>query len=189
MNYSDTNSKLADYRRRIADLRQQMRELQAAVEPEEIRDYEFATVGGSIKLSKLFGTRRDLIVVHNMGVSCPYCTLWADGYNGIYEHIAQRAAFVITSPDEPEVQQSFARERGWRFPIVSHKGTTFAADMGYRSNEGKPMPGLSVFRMDAGRIVRVSDARSEPGDDFCSLWHLFDLLPEGADGFKPKFRY
>ena len=78
----------------------------------------------------------DLFVIHNMGRSCPNCTLWADGFNGIYPHIADRAAFVVASPDPPDVQQSFAASRGWRFPMVSHQGSSFAADMGYRSAIG-----------------------------------------------------
>lgn len=189
MNYKDTNAKLADYRQRISELRAQMREAQAAVEPETVQDYEFGTVTGPVKLSELFGAQRDLIVVHSMGVKCAYCTLWADGYNGIYEHIGQRAAFALTTPDAPEVQRSFAEGRGWRFPIVSHKGTSFAADMGYQSEDGRYMPGISVFRKERGQILRFSDAGAGPGDDFCTLWHLFDLLPDGASGFTPRLSY
>jgi crotonobetainyl-CoA:carnitine CoA-transferase CaiB-like acyl-CoA transferase len=29
------------------------------------------------------------------------------------------------------------------------------------------------------RILRVSDARFAPWDDFCTVWHIFDLLPGG----------
>jgi predicted dithiol-disulfide oxidoreductase (DUF899 family) len=189
MSSAETRAKLAEYRRRIADLREQMRAARAAAEPEEVRDYDFSTPRGSVRLSKLFGTQRDLIVIHNMGVSCPNCTLWADGYNGIYDHLAARAAFVVSSPDPPDVQQVFAASRGWRFPMVSHQGTTFAADMGYRSERGGWLPGISVFRMDGGRVLRVSDAPCDVGDDFCALWHLFDLLPDGIGAFKAKLHY
>jgi len=43
--------------------------------------------------------------------------------------------------------------------------------------------------MDGSRILRVSDAPSDLGDDFCALWHLFDLLPEGAGDFRPQADY
>jgi predicted dithiol-disulfide oxidoreductase (DUF899 family) len=148
MRDEDKAAKLADYRRRIADLRREMLALRTGVEPEEVLDYAFATPQGPICLSDLFGPRRDLIVIHNMGASCPYCTLWADGYNGIYPHLAERAAFVVSSPDAPDVQQAFAAGRGWRFPMVSHLATTFAADMGYRSESGGWLPGVSVFKKD-----------------------------------------
>jgi predicted dithiol-disulfide oxidoreductase (DUF899 family) len=189
MSYRDTSAKIADYRRRIADLRQQIRSAQAAAEPEQVRDYEFATPEGPVRLSELFGAKRNLIMIHNMGASCPNCTLWADGYNGVHAHLVERAAFVVSSPDPPAVQRQFAAERGWRFRMVSHSGTTFAADMGYRSERGGWLPGVSVFRMQGGRILRVSDAPCDVGDDFCVLWHLFDLLPEGAADFRPKVHY
>jgi predicted dithiol-disulfide oxidoreductase (DUF899 family) len=189
MNYHDTSAKLAAYRGEIADLRRRMREAQASVEPEPVRDYELAAPQGPVRLSQLFGARQDLFVIHNMGRSCPSCTLWADGFNGIYQHIADRAAFVVVSPDPPDVQTAFAAGRGWRFPIASHHGTSFAADMGYRSADGGWLPGVSVFRRDDARIVRVADTGFDPSDDFCTLWRLFDLLPEGAAGWRVKFAY
>src|SRR5215470_11736790 len=189
MTYKSTAKKLESYRRQIAGLREKMRTLQAAVEPEPVDDYAFAIPDGTVRLSKLFGRKDDLIVIHNMGSSCPYCTLWADGFNGLYEHLANRAAFALSSPDAPAAQKRFARSRGWRFPMVSHKGTSFAADMGYRAKRGGWLPGVSVYKRKRGRILRVADTGFSPGDDFCSLWHMFDLLPEGTASWQPKFTY
>ena len=186
--YAETMSTLRDYRKRIEALRVEMRQAEAAVEPEEVADYALQTSNGPVKLSELFGSKKDLFVIHNMGRSCIYCTMWADGYNGVYDHLADRAAFVISSPDAPDVQKAFAESRGWRFPMVSHMGTTFAADMGFHRN-GRWRPGVSVFRNTGAGIVRLSEAGFEPGDDFCPTWHLFDLLPEGRAGWKPKQYY
>jgi len=105
------------------------------------------------------------------------------------DHLTSRAAFVIASPDSPAVQRRFARSRGWRFPMVSHQGPTFAEDMGYRSKNGGWRPGICAFRRERNRIVRVSDTGLSPGDDFCTVWHVFDLLPEGRGSWQPKFRY
>ena len=156
MSYKSTAKKLATYRNKIAGLREKMRTLQAAVEPEPVEDYDFATAEGTVRLSRLFGRKDDLIVIHNMGASCPYCTLWADGFNGLYDHLANRAAFAMSSPDAPALQKKFAAGRGWRFPMVSHKDTSFAADMGYRTEDGGWMPGVSVFKREGGRILRVA---------------------------------
>jgi predicted dithiol-disulfide oxidoreductase (DUF899 family) len=179
MKYIDVNGKLADYRRQIADIREQMRDTLATVEPQEVEDYAFATSDGSVRLSELFGDHEDLILIHNMGASCSYCTLWADGYNGIHQHVVRRAGFAVSSPDRPDVQKRFAEARGWKFPMVSHTGSSFAADMGYVSSSGGWLPGVSVFRREGEGIVRVSDAGFSPGDDYCTLWHFFDLLPGG----------
>jgi len=189
VNYRETSTRLAEYRRQIAGLRGKMREARAAAEPEEVPDYVFTNTSGSVRLSELFGGKPDLIVIHNMGATCPHCTLWADGFNGIYDHLASRATFVLSSPDTPNTQKTFAASRGWRFPMVSHNGTTFAADMGYRSEDGGWLPGTSVFRRELNRILRVSDAGFNPSDDFCILWHIFDLLPGGAGDWQAKYRY
>ncbi len=180
MKYAQVHEKLADYRRQIAAVREKMRETLAAVEPQEVQDYEFTNTDGTLRLSELFGQHDDLILVHNMGVACSYCTLWADGYNGIHPHVVSRAGFAVSSPDRPPVQKKFADSRGWRFPMVSHAGSRFAADMGYVSAKGGWMPGVSVFRREGPKILRVSDTGFSPGDDFCTLWHFFDLLPGGV---------
>jgi predicted dithiol-disulfide oxidoreductase (DUF899 family) len=189
MKYKQASEKLAGYRKNIAELREKMRATLAETEPEEVRDYEFAVPDGKRKLSDLFGKSDELFVIHNMGRKCPYCTLWADGFNGVYHHLADRASFVVASPDEPAVQKEFAQGRGWRFPIVSHQGTSFATDMGYGSEENGWMPGISVFRREERRIVRLSDTGFHPLDDFSTVWHILDLLPEGPAGWSPKFTY
>jgi predicted dithiol-disulfide oxidoreductase (DUF899 family) len=188
MRYQESTRQLADYRREIATIRDKMRAVQAAVEPEEVHDYELATPDGKVRLSALFGDKDTLFVIHNMGTGCASCTMWADGFNGVYLHLRDRAAFVLTSPDPPDRQRSFAAERGWRFPMVSHQGTTFAEDMGYRQN-GRALPGVSVLKRQGGRIIRVADTGFSPGDDFCSVWHFLGLLPEGAAGWLPKHAY
>jgi predicted dithiol-disulfide oxidoreductase (DUF899 family) len=188
MSYRDTVVQLNDYRRQIAGIRSEMRTLQGQIEPEPAQDYVFDTLDGKVALSQLFGDKPDLFIIHNMGKGCPYCTMWADGFNGVLAHLENRAAFAVTTPDSPQTQAEFAKSRGWRFRMVSHANNDFAADMGYRSENGF-QPGVSVFRKEGGRVVRVSDAGLGPGDDFCSVWHFFDLLPEGAAGWRAKFAY
>jgi predicted dithiol-disulfide oxidoreductase (DUF899 family) len=188
MSYKQTAEKLAEYRHQIRDLRKKMRDAQASIEPEVVPDYTFATSSGTVRLSDLFGDKEVLIVIHNMGAGCRYCTLWADGFNGVLSHLENRAAFVVSSPDDPAKQDQFKFSRGWRFRMVSHNDSSFAADMGYRSDHGW-LPGVSVFRKREGKIVRVADTQFSPGDDFCAVWHFFDLIPEGSDGWQPQYHY
>src|ERR1700757_3377187 len=155
MSYRDTVVQLNDYRRQIAGIRSEMRSLQAAIAPEAVKDYVFQSVAGPIALSQLFGDKPDLFVIHNMGRGCPNCTMWADGFHRVLAHLENRAAFAVATPDDPQTQQDFAKSRGWRFRMVSHAGSDFAADMGYRSERGW-MPGVSVFRKDGAQIQRVS---------------------------------
>jgi predicted dithiol-disulfide oxidoreductase (DUF899 family) len=169
--------------KRLAKLRREL-------PPQQVSDYDFTDWSDSkVKLSQLFGDKDELIVIHNMGKSCAYCTLWADGFMGLTKHLEDRAAFVITSPDDPETQRKFARDRGWTFKMVSTKGTTFKHDMGFEPKPKEVWPGVSVFKKDEnGQILHVSKAFLGPGDPYCALWHLFDLLPTEKE-WEPKFRY
>jgi hypothetical protein len=65
--------------------------------------------------------------------------------------------------------------------------------MGFWSDGGKfkgPHPGVSTFRLaKGGKIQRVSRAGFGPGDDFCPVWSLFDLLQDGSAGWGAQFEY
>ena len=47
-----------------------------------------AKKGGTILLG-MFGEHDMLLLIHNMGQGCRYCTLWADGFTG-FCHIWNR---------------------------------------------------------------------------------------------------
>ncbi|MEY2880277.1 MAG: hypothetical protein RLZZ15_2657 [Verrucomicrobiota bacterium] len=175
------HSILRDQGKLAALKRKQPREL--------VPDYVLSTSQGPVRLSALFGAKRDLIVVHNMGRECPYCTLWADGFNGLYPHLADRAAFVVVSPDPPAAQEEFAATRAWRFPIASGHGGTFIQAMGFLPRPGEPLPGVSTFVKERGKIFRVASAPFGPGDAFCSAWNFFALLAGGVDDWAPRYRY
>jgi predicted dithiol-disulfide oxidoreductase (DUF899 family) len=186
MDYRETHARLVAHREEIAAIRRRMRSLQAGVEPQPVDDYAFQGEQGRVRLSELFGDRRALYVIHSMGHRCNFCTTWADGYNGVYPQLSQRAALVVAGPDAPEVQAAQKAQRGWRFAIVCHRGTSFARDMGYQDERGQLLPGLSVFRKQADGIVRITDAAARPGDDFSPLSRLLELLPEGWGDWTPE---
>lgn len=171
--------------------KQKLAKLRKSVPPQAVDDYVFTTGGGKkVSLSKLFGGRDELLLIHNMGVRCAYCTMWADGFNGLREHLSDRAGFVVISPDDPIVMRDFAKGRRWKFPIYSYRGTSFGKDLGFEGENGSPWPGVSTFRRDSeGRMYRIAHAYFGPGDDFCATWHLFDLLPRGVDKWQPKYSY
>lgn len=185
------NPKIRDLEQRFAEVREQLSKARRDAAAEPVGAYSFdAHDGTKLALAELFGSRHDLLVVHNMGRSCRYCTLWADGLNGVVPHLESRAAFVVTSPDDVETQRAFAASRGWLFRMVSCRGTLFAADMGFEPEPGKFWPGVSGFHRDQdGTITRTGRAEFGPGDEFCATWHLFDLLPGGPAGWEPKLRY
>lgn len=183
------SARIIDLQRKVHAARSELRQALAEEASGEAKAYPFETREGAVTLAALFGSKRDLFVIHNMGTHCASCTMWADGFNGLYPHIADRASFVVASQDPPDVQATFAAARGWRFPMVSAQGTSFFADMGFVTSAGKPMPGVSAFQKQGDRIMRVSAAGFDTGDDYCTVWRLFDLLPEGVDGWRARHAY
>lgn len=152
-----------------------------------VQDYKFHRPDGTpVKLSELFGKSDELVIVHNMGERCQYCALWADGFIGFSRHLQSRCAFVLASPDSPESLSAQIKLRGWNFPVVSQAGSSFAHDMGYEPTPGTYWAGLSTFqRASDGVITRFSSGQFGPGDEFCSVWHVFDMLPRGINGWEP----
>ena len=188
------DQRISDAELALQRAQEELTRLRAERPAEEVKDYTLTGPGGAeLSLGEMFGERDDLIVVHNMGRSCAYCTLWADEFNGVLPHLMDRTRFVVTSPDLPDEQVAFAEERGWKFPMYSVDGTSFAADMGFHTQEGPYpgyQPGVSSFHKRAdGGIERVAHATFGPGDTYCGFWHYLDLLKDREDGWSPKFKY
>lgn|SRR5574341_2393038 len=174
----------------IMKTQKKLGQLRQRLPREQVKDYTFKTWSGKpVKLSALFGSKKDLILVHNMGKRCPYCTMWADGFNGVRQHLDNRAAFVVNSPDPPVIQKKFATGRSWKFRMISSHGNTFNRDMGFEGEKGDPWPGVSTFYKDKGKIYRIGYASFGEGDNFCAVWHFLDLLAEGRNGWEPKYKY
>jgi len=191
---AELQGEIAALEKALREKEQELARLRRRGPHEPVEDFSLVGSDGvPVPLSSLFGTKRDLILIHNMGSGCPYCTLWADGFNGVIKHLEDRAAFVVVSPDPPELQQAFAARRGWRFTMVCNGTSGFTEAMGYSMEyQGRTYykPGCSTFRLeDDGSIVRVAHAQFGPGDPYCAPWHLFALLAEGSGQWEPKFKY
>ena len=177
---------VADISKQIYELKQELAKARKDSAPEPVEDYTFVGDAGEVKLSEMFGDKSELLLVHNMGKSCNYCTLWADGLTAMYPHLSRRCAFVLVSPDEPSVRQAFAAERGWNYPTFTDADNRFTDDMGF-VHDGHVQPGVSAFHKNSdGSIVRTGSDMFGPGDDYCSVWPLMDLLHGGADGWEPR---
>ena len=181
------DTQIQSLEKEILEKQQELAKLKRTQKPEKINDYPLVNREGSIPLSKLFGPHKELIVIHNMGKSCSYCTMWADGFNGLYDHLASRAAFIVVSPDDPKTQDEFAKQRHWKFPMYSGRGSTFIEDMGFKDKENGWNPGVSTFyKEDNGELFRGAQAPFDSFDPFCSSWHFFALLRDGVGDWQPK---
>jgi len=179
---------IGDLEAQVAETRKKISALRSKLPAEEIKDYKLSGLDGkSVSLSELFGKHDELILVHNMGPECPYCTLWADGFKGFNAYLNSRAAFALETDIPPPALKEFATKRGWNFKTVSSAGSTLKTDLGFKDESGN-QPGVSTFFKKDGNIFRHAAASFGPGDDFCSAWHLLDLLKKGENGWEPAYQ-
>jgi predicted dithiol-disulfide oxidoreductase (DUF899 family) len=157
---------------------------------EPVENFELTdSRGETVRLSDLFAGKSDLIVIHNMGGGCSYCTMWADGLNGLLPHLEDRAAVALVSPDSPDVQHRIAEERGWNFRMYSGSGHPFTEQLGF--SQGDSMyPGFSTFHLNEDRSIdRISSDAFGPGDLYNAAWPMFEHLAGGPGDWSPKKRY
>ena len=188
---TDIEQEIAIAEKKLMADKKSLNELRKKLPKVKVNDYTFKTKEGiDIKLSEMFENRRELMLIHNMGKSCAYCTLWADELNGIVHHLENRVPFVLISPNDHETMKAFANGRNWKFKIYSSAGNTFKKAVGFARENGSVLPGVSIFTKDTeGNMYHTNNAVFGPGDNFCGLWSFLDLLPGGAEKWGPKFSY
>ena len=122
------NNEIRDIEQQIHTLMERLAKLQQSNRRNEVTNYSFSTLNGETALMDLFGEKDKLLLIHNMGHGCRYCTLWADGFNGFVQHIESTMSVVLVSKDPPILQRKFANGRGWKFRLASHGGGEYIQD-------------------------------------------------------------
>jgi len=181
-------SKALDLEKELYEKALKLAALRAAEDGVEIRDYVFQTLEGETRLSELFAGRDRLLVIHNMGEACRYCTLWADGINGVLEHLEDAMAVVLVSKDPPKTQRLMALDRGWRFRMASHGGGEYLTEQSVMDSHDNT-PGAVIYERTKGKIVRRGAAVFGPGDLYSPVWHFLALAGIGAEDWTPQFHY
>jgi predicted dithiol-disulfide oxidoreductase (DUF899 family) len=98
------------------------------------KTYRFETDGGSASLADLFQGRSQLLVYHFMfgpdyTAGCPSCSAIADGFNGVFVHLANHDVTLTAVSRAPLAKlQAFKRRMDWTFPWASSFGGDFNFD-------------------------------------------------------------
>ncbi len=146
--------------------------------------------GAATSFYSLFGDKDELLIIQNMGKSCSYCTLWADGLNGSAKHISNRINWALVSPDKPAVLKEFAESRNWQFEVYSCHDNSFKQDLGFIWANGTSAPGFSVFKKTGdGKVIHFAYDWFGPGDQFSPIWHFMNYFPNGNNNWSPKLVY
>lgn len=182
------NSNIIEIEREIFELTAKLNELRGANEGVEVRNYAFDSLSGPTTLLDLFGHQKKLLLIHNMGQGCRYCTLWADGLNGFVPHIETAMALALVSKDRPEVQRRFANSRGWRFRLASHGGGEYIREQTVMEGADN-MPGAVVYERRGEAIFRKNSCIFGPGDMYCPIWNFLGMAGFGEGEWTPQFNY
>lgn len=156
----------------------------------EVKDYTlFDKEGNEVQFYSLFEDKEELLIIQNMGNSCSYCTLWADGFNGTTAHFKDRINFALISPDEPAKLKNFAESRQWQFDVYSCHNTSFKNDLGFIWENNMVAPGFSVFKKEKDKVIHYAYDWFGPGDYFSPIWQFMNYFPKGANNWSPKMKY
>jgi predicted dithiol-disulfide oxidoreductase (DUF899 family) len=170
------------------------------------KPYRFEGAYGAESLEDLFAGRSQLLVYHFMfpahwEAGCKSCSFWADGYDGIGVHLAQRDVSFVTFSIAPYPKlRAYQARMGWRFKWVSSAGSDFNRDLGVSFtpeeiasgarlyNFGtvsfgvEEAPGVSVFaRSPAGAVFLTYQCFARGLDALNPAYQLLDLVPKGRD--------
>ena len=182
------NSEIIKLESQINELTVKLSQLRGKNEGTEIKNYDFETLNGSTTLLDLFGKQNKLLLIHNMGQGCRYCTLWADGLNGFVPHLESTMALALVSKDAPDVQRRFANSRGWRFNMASHGGGEYIQEQTVMEGSDN-MPGAVVYERKGDAIYRKNSCIFGPGDLYCPMWILLGMAGLGENDWTPQFKY
>lgn len=183
-----TDQSITDLEKQIAELTMTLNRARSKPAPVPVPNYRFQTLEGDVSLLDLFGGRDLLLAIHNMGQGCRYCTLWADGFNGLLPHLESALAVVLLSKDPPPLQRDFAGSRNWRFRLASHGGGDYIREQTVMEGV-ENMPGAVVYMRTDDQVFRQSSAVFGPGDLYCPMWNLLGLAGLAGDEWTPQFRY
>jgi predicted dithiol-disulfide oxidoreductase (DUF899 family) len=184
---AELNAQLADKEKQLEALHAEMNALRRELAQLPVENYALTDrAGNTVMLADAFGAHTRMLLIHNMGFGCSYCTLWAEEFSGIWDHLeggkyAPAVKFLLVSNDRPDQQQAGAAQREWGFDMLSTRGTTLPLDLGFATQlaDGKLdlWPGASALeKRPDGSIHRVGMGVFGPGDSYCGFWHLLELF-------------
>lgn len=184
----EKKAELAELETQLMGMNDKIAKLRSELPKEVIQDYPFKTLEGEITLSECFSGKDKLLVIHNMGQACRYCTAYADGINGVLHHLENAMSVLFVSKDDPQTQRDMALSRGWKFRTASHQGGDYMKTRCAMQDYGN-MPGAAVYGKENGQIVLIGQTYFGPGDFYSPIWPFLALGGIGGEDWTAQFRY
>jgi predicted dithiol-disulfide oxidoreductase (DUF899 family) len=122
------------------------------------KEYMFETDDGKVPFTDLFKGRSQLLVYHFMfgpdyTAGCPHCSAIADGFNGIWPHLANHDVMFWAISRAPfEKLNAFRQQMCWTFPWASSFGSDFNYDFNVSFSEEQQRSGKVEYNYHKGNI-------------------------------------
>lgn len=172
------------------------------------QDYVFGQDDGEVRLSELFGSAHDTLVIYSFMYGpederpCPSCTSILDSLDGAARHLAQRVALAVVAKSPSPRIRAFALERGWRhLRLLSSAKNDYNRDYQAETSDGSQMPILNVFTRRDGEVrhfwaTELLHVPWDPGqeprhvDFIWPIWNVLDATPAGrGTDWSPRLEY
>lgn len=133
------------------------------------KEYRFDTDAGNSTLAELFKGRSQLIIYHFMfgpdyAAGCPHCSAIADGFNGIYTHLANHDVMLWAVSRAPlEKLNAFKQRMQWTFPWASSFNSDFNYDFNVSFTPAQQRSGDIGYNYNQGN-VRSKQSEINPND-------------------------
>src|SRR5919197_655851 len=132
------------------------------------KEYRFETDEGSASLADLFRGRSQLLVYHFMfgpdyTAGCPSCSAIADGFNGVWIHLANHDVMLWAVSRAPLAKlQAYKQRMGWSFPWASSHGGDFNFDFNVSLTEEQERAGGVEYNYRRGGHAMDATPAPEP---------------------------
>ncbi len=163
------------------------------------KNYYFDTDDGKAAFADLFKGRSQLMIYHFMfgpdyKAGCPNCSAIADGFNGIFTHLANHDVMLWAVSRAPlEKLQAYKQRMGWTFPWASSFESDFNYDFNVSYTKEQQHSGNIEYNYRKGSVssraneIDARDAVPENGKKIASSvgtdWPTFTREAPGMSAF------
>jgi len=123
---------------------------------------------------------------------CKSCSFWADNYDGIDVHLAQRDVTMVTISRAPLAElEAFKRRMGWTFTWVSSFGSDFNHDfhVTFTEDERKGDVDYNFGRRTFGKRPRRPARACSNRDEDGAVYHTYSCYARGLDAMNGAYQW
>ncbi|HUO94640.1 MAG TPA: thioredoxin family protein [Steroidobacteraceae bacterium] len=196
--WTEARRRLLVKEKEFTRLRDQLNEQRRALPWERVeKAYAFDAPSGKATLADLFDGRKQLVVWHFMfgadwQQGCSHCAFWADGWNGVVEHLKHRDTTLIAISQAPLAKiEAFRKRMGWTFKWVSAANTDFNFDFQASARPEELKAGRVLYNYET--VEPFSDqmhgcsAFYRDGDG--AIYHTYSTYARGVDTLNVAFQF